>query len=289
MANRHIITYVLISFVLLNCTSDLIGIESTPVPTRGTPPQILSTGSPTPHAVHTKPPPGPEQLGYQFPDKIDSTSRYLFYLHGKIIEDQGIPAISPEYGEYEYKAILDALGRYGFLVISEIRSQNTDSLEYARKIAAQITTLLDAGVPAKNITVVGASKGAGIANFNSHILENEEINFVILAICHPNNVKYFIQEKVFLFGNILSIYDSTDELAGSCRELFLFSEGRGISAYDEFLLNIGTGHGILYGPLDAWILPTVQWANNIHRMDFLPFKLPWSRLSQHIQEPNSTG
>lgn len=27
------------------------------------------------------------------------------------------------------------------------------------------------------------------------------------------------------------------------------------------ILNIGTGHGVLYQPLDEWILPVVQWAN----------------------------
>jgi hypothetical protein len=30
----------------------------------------------------------------------------MFCLHGKIIEDQGLAAISPEYGEYQYEEIL---------------------------------------------------------------------------------------------------------------------------------------------------------------------------------------
>ena len=49
-----------------------------------------------------------------FPDTIDPQNQYMFYLHGKIIEDQGIPAISPDFGEYEYAAILEKLGGYGF-------------------------------------------------------------------------------------------------------------------------------------------------------------------------------
>jgi len=36
----------------------------------------------------------------------------------------------------------------------------TDGVDYAGKVTEQITALLNAGVPAKNITVVGASKGA---------------------------------------------------------------------------------------------------------------------------------
>jgi hypothetical protein len=43
--------------------------------------------------------------------------------------------------------------------------------------------------------------------------------------------------------------------------LFSLSEGKGIARYDEIVLHIGTGHGILYEPLDEWILPVVKWAN----------------------------
>jgi hypothetical protein len=197
---------------------------------------------------------------YDFPDSIDLAKHYLFYLHGKIIEDQGIPAISPDYGEYEYAAILMKLSSYGFVVISEQRLKNLDGMEYARKIVEQVTVLLNAGVPAKNITVVGASKGAGIAIDVSHLIENEELSYVLLAICAPVTIEELMQDKIFLHGNVLSIYDSVDELAGSCQELFSFSEGKGISKYDEVVLNVGTGHGILYQPLDEWISPTIQWA-----------------------------
>ena len=183
---------------------------------------------------------------YSFPESVDSTKHYLFYLHGKIIEDQGIPAVSPDYGEYEYKAILEKLSSYGFFVISEQRVKNTDSMEYAKRITEQVTALLKAGVPAKNITIVGASKGAGITIFVSHLLENEEINYVIMAICDPATVEELKQNEISLYGNVLSIYDFTDELAGSCQELFSFSEGKGISKYNEIILNVGTGHGILY-------------------------------------------
>jgi hypothetical protein len=49
-------------------------------------------------------------------------------------------------------------------------------------------------------------------------------------------------------------------LAGSCQELFSFSEGKGISKYNEIVLNVGKGHGILFKPLDEWIIPVIQWA-----------------------------
>ena len=189
-----------------------------------------------------------------------SEKHYIFYLHGKVIEDQGLPAISPDYGEYEYQAIIDRLSGYGFEVISEQRQKNTDSWVYAKKIAGQITTLLNAGVPAKNITVVGASKGAGITIYISDLLENKEINYVIMAICNPETLDLLNQNDVSLYGNVLSIYDSADAFAGSCQEIFSLSEGKGLSKQEEITLNVGTGHGVLYKPLDEWIIPTVQWA-----------------------------
>jgi len=215
---------------------------------------------PSPASTSTQTPSSFNMLKYNFPESVDPTNAYLFYLHGKIIEDQGIPAISPDFGEYEYQAILERLSSYGFVVISEQRAKNTDSMAYAQKISGQVTALLNAGVPAENITVVGASKGAGITIFVSHLLKNIDVNFVIMAICNPETVKALVQDQITLSGNVLSIYDSMDELAGSCQELFSFSEGNGISKYNEIILNLGTGHGILFKPLDEWIIPAVQWA-----------------------------
>jgi hypothetical protein len=213
-----------------------------------------------PSSVAPQPSPTFDIFKFSFPESFDSTKHYLFYLHGKIIEDRGIPAVSPDYGEYEYKAILEKLSSYGFIVISEQRAKNTDGMEYAKKITEQVTVLLKAGVPAKNITIVGASKGAGITIFVSHLLENEEINYVIMAICDPVTVEELKYNEISLYGNVLSIYDSSDELAGSCQELFSFSEGKGISKYNEIVLNVGTGHGVLFKPLDEWLIPVIQWA-----------------------------
>lgn len=196
---------------------------------------------------------------YAFPSSIDHAKRYLFYLHGKIIEDQGIPAVSPEYGVYEYETILEKLASHGFVVISEQRTKNADGMKYAKRIASQVTELLNACVPAKNITVVGASKGAAITIAVSNILANKDLNFVLMGTCDSETVQLYKQQNVFLYGNVLTIRDSVDDLSGSCQELFTFSEGK-INRREELVLHIGTGHGILYKPLNEWILPTVQWA-----------------------------
>jgi hypothetical protein len=255
LTNQHFGPIILILSFLVSCKGASIEPES-PIQVEPTP-----RPSPSPDTHIPEPSQVLELENYGFPDSIDPDQRYLFYLHGKIIEDQGLPAISPDFGEYEYENILEELSGYGFVVVSEQRTKDTDGMDYARKIADQISRLIDEGVPAKHITVIGASKGGAIAIYVSHFLENEAVNFVLMAICHSDYVEVLVRDNITLYGNVLSIFDSVDEYAGSCQELFSISEGVGMSSFDEIVLDIGTGHGILYQPLDDWILPVVHWAN----------------------------
>ena len=133
-------------------------------------------------------------------------------------------------------------------------------MEYAKKVSGQIKTLLDADVPAKNISVIGASKGSDIAILISNSVNNKEINFVLLGACHPDSVQYYKQSGITLSGNVLAIRDSVDSLSGSCEDLFSSSEGKGLSRHDELVLHVGTGHGFLFKPLDEWVIPAINWA-----------------------------
>ena len=188
------------------------------------------------------------------PDKIETKAKYLFYLHGRIVEIKGIRPISEIFGAYEYEKILEALKDRGFMVISEARGRNTHAGQYAQKVVSQINRLLEAGVPPANITVVGASKGAFIAMMVSTMLQNKEVNFVFLAGCADDIRKFDLN----FYGNILSIYDEKDQLVGSCQSFF--TQSTGISRHKEIKLKVGTGHGIVYKPLKEWIDPVVEWA-----------------------------
>jgi hypothetical protein len=189
------------------------------------------------------------------PDKIDTKTRYLFYLHGRIIEIKGIRPKSERYGVYEYEKILETFKDKGFIVISEARGRNTRVSGYARKVVSQVNALLQAGVPPASITVVGASKGALIAMLMSSMLRNKDMNFVFISGCsHQILVKFDID----FWGNVLTIYDEKDELAGTCQKFFKVSTG--LNKYKEIKLTVGTGHGILYRPIKEWVDPVVQWA-----------------------------
>jgi hypothetical protein len=192
-----------------------------------------------------------------FPDipaKIDTRATYLFYLHGAIVENKGVKAVSERFGVYEYEKILEIFKDKGFTVISEARPQHTHAGQYAAKVVDQVKRLLQAGVPPAHITVVGASKGAFIAMLISTALQNRDLNFVIMAGCSDAVLRFDID----LYGNILTIFDEKDDIAGTCRNVF--EKSTGLNAHKEIKLTVGTGHGIVYKPLAEWVEPAVRWA-----------------------------
>src|SRR5690606_16256924 len=81
--------------------------------------------------------------------------RYIFFLHNKFIEVEGLNGIHPEYGHCEYQQIINGFSSGGFTVISEVRPMNTDALLYARKIVRQVDSLLNRGVNPSDITIIG--------------------------------------------------------------------------------------------------------------------------------------
>ncbi len=188
------------------------------------------------------------------PDNPDVRKRYLFYLHGLIIEEAGIRPKSEEHGYYEYQRIVDALAWEGFTVISEAREQGTKVRPYAEKVATQINHLLEKKVPAQNITVVGASKGGIIGAYVSTMLRIKEINYVFLAGLFE---KCLQDERLVLYGKVLSIHDQADKLPITPEMYFQRSKGAG--QFKAMVLDLGVGHGLIYKPYREWIEPLLDW------------------------------
>ena len=187
------------------------------------------------------------------PQTVDPKAHYLFYLHGRIVEQSRRPT-NPQYGVYEYDQILDTFKQNGFVVISEQRKKGTDVEQYGRRIAAEVKQLLNAGVPPTHITVVGASQGSLMTMLASTYLGNREVNFVIIAGCSAD--EGFLK-LVNLHGHVLSIYERSDQ-AGSCEKYR--TDATGLSEYREIELNTNLRHGFIYKPMKEWIDPAVKWA-----------------------------
>jgi len=189
------------------------------------------------------------------PSTTDAKANYLFYLHGRLIENQGIRPTDPKYGVYEYEEILNTLAARGLTVISEARAKDTDVNQYAAKVVQQIKTLIKAGVPPQHISVLGASKGSLITMRVSTLLQNKNVNFVIMSNCNDWVDKNF---QIDLYGNVLSIYDVNDEFGGTCQKFF--HKAHGLNRHNEVVLKIGTGHAVLYKPMKEWVDLVVEWA-----------------------------
>lgn len=188
------------------------------------------------------------------PANPDITKHYLFYLHGLIVEEAGVRPKSEEHGYYEYELILEELAKEGFTVISEARKKGTEIMPYAENIASQIKKLLTNKVSPANITIVGASKGGIISAYVSTMLREKGINYVFLAGLFEKCLK---DANLKLYGNVLSIHDRSDKL--SMTPTLYFQRSEGLGQFEEIVLALDIGHGLIYRPYREWIDPLLSW------------------------------
>jgi hypothetical protein len=184
-----------------------------------------------------------------------TTPRYIIYLHARIVEEEGRHPTSPDFGTYEYDAILDSLRRAGFVVLSDQRPPRTDSDSFATHVAQQVDSLLRLGVSPQAITVIGFSKGGWIAILASSRLQNRAISFVFMGACGP---WAFQRSDLHVTGRLLSLYETSDSLGVSCAPMFARrSPG---SQVREMALSLGLRHGTFFKPRSAWLDPATAWA-----------------------------
>ncbi|MEP4380231.1 MAG: hypothetical protein ABJ215_11125 [Alphaproteobacteria bacterium] len=204
-------------------------------------------GAPTTHAgeVLRKP-----------PEQPDPTAKYLFYMRGRHVERAGA------HGESNYPGALDALADKGLIVIGEVRL-DTNPGQYARKIAAQVNGMLQAGVPARNITVSGFSRGGFMTLLTSSFVENDGIKYAVMAGCGAKGTEFrrsyeqFSKRRAKLMrGHFFVAWDRTDTSAGDC-DLALNAAD---AVYRNQVYNAGAGHRLFYKPHPLWIDPLAAFA-----------------------------
>lgn len=197
------------------------------------------------------------QIFAEIPEETDPDARYLFYLHGAIIERAGVRPTHPQFGVYEYQKILETFADRGFVVISEARAAGTDVIEYAATVADQVRGLLESGVPQARVCVVGFSKGGGIAATVSSILGADDVNFVLMGACGR-----WLDSKpeIVPHGRMLSLREASDDMVGSCNGLF--SRAGDEAVYQEIVIEVGGGHGAFYRPRSEWVEPVAEWASS---------------------------
>lgn len=181
-------------------------------------------------------------------------TKHVFYLHGMIVEVQGVNAVSELFGPYKYQDIIDSLNAAGYQVHSEVRTTKTDDTAFCRQISGEIDQLVADGLSPRDITVIGASKGGMMAMQISDQNKNP-VNYILLA---ANSTQLENSASWKLHGHILGIYETSDEIAGKD---YSYWKDRSVEAkeFEQLKINTGLGHGFLYLPIAAWMEPAKAW------------------------------
>ncbi|TMA54674.1 MAG: hypothetical protein E6J76_01125 [Deltaproteobacteria bacterium] len=140
-------------------------------------------------------------------------------------------------------------------VISEQRPKGTETDRYVDRVVGQVQRLIDAGVPPRQITVTGFSKGGAIAVLTASKLQQDAVNFVFLAACSE---ELLARQDVRVRGRILSVVEASDEVGRSCEPLRR-SAAPG-TVIEELRLATGARHGAFFQPRSAWLDPVARWA-----------------------------
>jgi hypothetical protein len=195
-----------------------------------------------------------------FPAAIHPDERYVIYSHGFIVEGTNPRPVSPQFGEYDFPAIKQALfSKGGFNLIAYQRAKNTDFQGYVETLRSWVKRLLDAGVRPSHITLVGFSRGARATAYASSDLSAYGINTALLATCADGDVQR--NPPLILGGNLLSIYETSDEL-GSCGKLASRSH---LASFKEIAISTGRKHGAFFQPAAEWVQPLKSWLAGVSR------------------------
>ncbi|WDE08201.1 alpha/beta hydrolase [Thalassomonas viridans] len=195
------------------------------------------------------------QVFTAFPEKVKPGEKYVFYSHGFIVEGTNPRPENKRWGIYEFPAVKRALSDPGYNLIAYHRPAKTHPVKFAEKMAGDIRTLIRHGVNARDIYLVGFSRGGAISILTSNLLKLEQINLVILAGCSKymkNNPQYR------MYGKVYSIYETSDGV-GSCD--FVIERSPQVLGFEEIAISTGKEHGAFYRPIPQWLVPVKRWLN----------------------------
>ncbi|MBN2643590.1 MAG: hypothetical protein JXR78_18200 [Victivallales bacterium] len=185
------------------------------------------------------------------PTQILPHKKYLFYLVGDIGE--GMTA-------QEFSRISEELVKLGFLVICNPVRNSGYTKRYIDGISAEVKSLLTAGVPAKNIVLLGYSCGGMAALQIATEQNNPGLNYIIIAGTPKKGgrVRFPQDVKIDPVGMIWNIYGKKDRDFGSLRE-FMRSESISLRALCRET-RVDKGHEIGRSPDKNWMSVVNQLA-----------------------------
>ncbi len=177
----------------------------------------------------------------------------VIYLHNAWYEKHKDGTPHPKFGVYHLRDIHKALGK-GVDFRAPEREADADPTEAAKDLVALIRTELAAGRKPSAVKVIGASKGGVIGMLASTMLAEPDVRWVIIGGCSPGPLKSFAPK---LTGQILSIYEASDTVAGPCpdKKALLAATTR----FMQIRVETGLDHGFLFSADTAWVTPATDW------------------------------
>jgi hypothetical protein len=189
-----------------------------------------------------------------FPTEISANEKYVFYSHGSIVEGTNATPKNKRWGIYQFPAVKSSLADPDYNLIAYHRPAGIDPFQHAKTLANDVNKLLKNGVLAKNITIIGFSRGAFITSIASHYLEKNAVNTVLLAGC--GRIVSKKHDDIKVNGHLLSIYETTDG-ASTCKRLK--QKSTQLKSFNEIAISTGKEHGAFYRPMPEWIVPVKAW------------------------------
>jgi hypothetical protein len=178
----------------------------------------------------------------------------VIFLHNAWFEKNKGGEAHQKFGAYDFEGIKTALGGGG-QVLALQRGPGADPRMAADELVQQIETLIASGHKPESIKVIGASKGALIAQLASEKLNQPRIRWVLIGGCHNALVAKGDVPK--MTGKVLSIYETTDTVAGSCKSYGDLVDRT--ETFEEVAISTGNDHGFQFGADQAWISPALSW------------------------------
>ena len=187
------------------------------------------------------------------PENINPLQHYVFYSHGKIVEGNNPKPDHSQWGIYKFPAVKAQLADPSYTLIAPHRPKNVNAKDAAQQLANSVNQLLSQGVKAKNISLVGFSRGGAITLLAAQFLQSPKLNVVLLASCLPWMEK---NGNYRLIGSVFSIYETSDTV-GSCKALE--EQSTEVVTFTELAITTGLSHGAFYSPNPVWLVPLKNW------------------------------
>ncbi|MEM8838019.1 MAG: hypothetical protein AAGE89_07990 [Pseudomonadota bacterium] len=184
------------------------------------------------------------------PAKANET---IIFLHNAWYEANKNGEAHPKFGVYDLEGIKEALAADGATVIAPVREEGSTPSGAAKKLKSLIGGLVYNG--AGSLKIVGASKGGLIAKLTSAEIQPPSIKWVIVGGCH--NERLSKQKAPIMRGTVLSIYETSDEVAGPCADHPEIAANTAV--FEEKAISTGKGHGFQFSPDEAWVKLAREW------------------------------